>query len=526
MIGKSTSAYIFIRFIILCLRSVIFISLSYSMWLVFSPCLAVFHPVHVPLPIDIYLRAEAAFLILFFVPYRYFLQHSAYHVKPLPLIERRHLFNCCMSNVTEPEVYLQRWFNNAKREEIKRDNLKDFFRWAFFNDNQTDGQTEEIEIYTAQMEKLLKRELPLGKGSAEHMGRKVSRGHCSHRSILWYLCIFMVDAVTICLMKYNGFHFHRTSRMRIFTLFPPRPFTLLASGRSPATHLTYWFRKHTAKNRLPVLFLHGIGVGLYPYTSFLHELTTHTQHETDDGEIGVIALEIMPVSSRITHPALSKDDMVSEIHSIVEHHRWGRFVLVSHSYGSIIATHIIKSPVTATLAGPLVFIDPICFLLHLPEVTYNFLVRKPVHANEHQLYYFASSDIGVADTLAKHFCWSESILWKKDLMIEEQGIRQSQRDTIVVLSGRDLIVDTQAVRKYLLSSLVSRKMVTNGEKVLIGRPEAPNVQMRAGQWKPPRIEVIWYEMLDHAQVFDNQETRKPIVTAIKKYAAKYRVPRG
>ncbi|KAF5866534.1 hypothetical protein ETB97_011419 [Aspergillus alliaceus] len=326
-----------------------------------------------------------------------------------------------MSNVTEPEVYLQRWFNNAKREEIKRDNLKDFIRWAFFNDNQTDGQTEEIEIYTAQMEKLLKRELPLGKGSAEHMGRK---------------------------------------------------------------------------------------------------------HETDDGEIGVIALEIMPVSSRITHPALSKDDMVSEIHSIVEHHRWGRFVLVSHSYGSIIATHIIKSPVTATLAGPLVFIDPICFLLHLPEVTYNFLVRKPVHANEHQLYYFASSDIGVADTLAKHFCWSESILWKKDLMIEEQGIWQSQRDTIVVLSGRDLIVDTQAVRKYLLNSLVSRKMVTNGEKALIGRPEAPNVQMRAGQWKPPRIEVIWYGMLDHAQVFDNQETRKPIVTAIKKYAAKYRVPRG
>jgi hypothetical protein len=34
---------------------------------------------------------------------------------------------------------------------------------------------------------------------------------------------------------------------------------------------------------------------------------------TDDGEVSIIILEVMPVRSRITHPALDKDVMIREI---------------------------------------------------------------------------------------------------------------------------------------------------------------------------------------------------------------------
>jgi pimeloyl-ACP methyl ester carboxylesterase len=130
-----------------------------------------------------------------------------------------------------------------------------------------------------------------------------------------------------------------------------------------------------------VLFIHGIGVGLYPDTNFLRDLKSVGR---DDAEVGIIALEIMPVSSRITHPALERDVMVREIRAIIKHHGWSRFILVSHSYGSIISTHLLKSPLTAPLIGPVVLVDPISFLLHLPDVAYNFTARQPVRANEYQ----------------------------------------------------------------------------------------------------------------------------------------------
>lgn len=50
-----------------------------------------------------------------------------------------------------------------------------------------------------------------------------------------------------------------------------------------------------------------------------------------DGELGIIAVEIMPVSFRITGGALRKDEMCQEIHCILEAHGWEKFVLVSHS---------------------------------------------------------------------------------------------------------------------------------------------------------------------------------------------------
>jgi pimeloyl-ACP methyl ester carboxylesterase len=159
----------------------------------------------------------------------------------------------------------------------------------------------------------------------------------------------------------------------------------------------------------------------------------------------------MPVSSRITHPALAKDVMICEIIEIVRYHGWSRFVLVSHSYGSIIAAHL-KSDRSAPLIGPTVFIDPVSFLLHLPDVAYNFIARRPARANEYQLWYFGSKDIGVAHTLAKRFSWVDNIIWKEDLGIKVKKKQQGGRNVTVVLSGKDLIVDAETVGQYLMGS--------------------------------------------------------------------------
>lgn len=84
-----------------------------------------------------------------------------------------------------------------------------------------------------------------------------------------------------------------------------------------------------------MLFIHGIGIGLYPYVKFLAQIN-HDKQTVEDGEIGVIAIEIMPVSFRLTSPALEKDQMCDEILQILQNHGWDKIVLVSHSYGTVL----------------------------------------------------------------------------------------------------------------------------------------------------------------------------------------------
>ena len=109
----------------------------------------------------------------------------------------------------------------------------------------------------------------------------------------------------------------------------------------------------------------------------------------------------MPVSFRITGAALDKDEMCSEIFRILQKHGWNKFILASHSYGSVISSQLMHNRKTSSMVGPILLIDPVSILLHLPDVAYNFTCRIPKQANERQLWYFASTDQGVAHTLGR-----------------------------------------------------------------------------------------------------------------------------
>lgn len=337
-------------------------------------------------------------------------------------------------------------------------------------------------------------------------------------------------------------------------IFPIRPFTLFMAKRSPATRLTYWHRPHTSRTRRPVVFVHGIGIGLYPYVNFLRQLDSHLNAgRSAEDQVGTIAIEIMPISFRITHSAMTKDEMCDEIQAILKYHEFDKPVLVSHSYGTVITTQLLKSPRLADQIGPVVLIDPISILLHLPDVAYNFTRRKPQLANEHQLYYFASMDMGVSHSLSRCFFWSENVLWKQDI---------GERAITVSLAERDLIVNTKAVRNYLATCNEEKSArkeesgcnTTNdnipvevisenglGSTALHLRSNAYtrcgisglsspqtvdrnscNVHLDVGcqdqKWSGKGGDLIWFRTLDHAQVFDKVETRKPLVEAIHRYS--------
>lgn len=191
MIGTSAVEYFFIRVCILFLHNIAPVSILYSIHLL---AVQYFHlpiyPERVPNPIHVWLIAETVFFATVFIPLKYARRHSPIYHRSLSAECREKLFRSCNANVPNLEKYLCRWLMVSEAECIKRDNVKDFIRWAFFRPgyrHEQDQQNEaEIETYTAEIEKLIGRKLSPGRMDVKGLGQLLNEAGGLHRSLLWY----------------------------------------------------------------------------------------------------------------------------------------------------------------------------------------------------------------------------------------------------------------------------------------------------------------------------------------------------
>jgi hypothetical protein len=112
--------------------------------------------------------------------------------------------------------------------------------------------------------------------------------------------------------------------------------------------------------------------------------------------------------------------------------------------------------------------------------------------------------MGISHTLSRHFFWRDNILWKEDLEGRKVG---------VVLSGEDQIVDAREVWKYLTGQ---KDKEPNGlwedEKVCLHY----SGKHLSDYLEKEDLSVLWFPGLDHAQVFDTPERRRPVLQLVEK----------
>ncbi|PKS09906.1 hypothetical protein jhhlp_004529 [Lomentospora prolificans] len=421
--------------------------------------------------------------------------------------ERRALFDKCFHHVSNFDDYLKLWFLGADVSELRRDNIREFLLWGFFDQDlkmcDEDSVLDELEEYIVRVEERLGRKLEPGKSSARCLRLTLDDVQCRYRSLTWYGIVFLVDLVSHATLHSQGFSFYAQSLRKGLRVFPPRVGHLIHTGRTVASDLSYWYRPHRAPGKLPIVFLHGIGIGLWTYAKFLSELNSGAA----DDQIGIVAIEILPISFRLTFDEpLGAPEFTRQVTKILANHGIEEFVLVAHSYGSVVTTQMLRSKELAPRIASVVLVDPVNLLLHEPYVAFNFTRRKPKTAAQWQLWYFASMDPGVAYVLGRHFFWRESIVWKEDLF-ERKGIggdadKKVRRRVAVFLAERDLIVCTPAVLKYL-----------RDEELIIRSPDDGDIA------EPGRIDVTSFPNLDHAQVFDSPTDREKVLSVIRSYAA-------
>jgi pimeloyl-ACP methyl ester carboxylesterase len=456
-----------------------------------------------PKALEIWLLAESLFYLLVYLPMSVAVHGPAMKVSVGDRTERRDLFNKCIATITDPVRYMSLWHRGAPIETIGRENVKEWICWGFMDRSTWEpDEDEELEEYVDTLENLLPDGMKFRQGKTP--GIKALRFsldpvNISHKPLLFYILgVGGADIYAALVMWYHGYQHYATKQW--FASFPFRPQTLLSQNKSPAKHVSYWYRPHTSKTKLPILYIHGIGI-LHTYGDFFTELAARIDADAShgDGQIGIIVLEILPISFRMTHAALTPADMRSEIQAILDQHAWSRFVLIANSYGSIISVQLLRSPSLNARIVDVMLIDPVAFLLHLPDMVYNFTRRPPQSASEHQLYYFASTDIGAAHTLARRLSWPESILWKEDL--------KGRRWTIM-LSEIDIIVAAEQIGMYLTRP--------EGVKALDDHREGR--EWKTTKWTAGELDVIWLEGLNHAEVFDTERDRKMVIDIAMNYS--------
>jgi hypothetical protein len=208
MIGTSFRDYVFIRLCIAALHWIAPLSVLFCLSFLIHPI-----PLRVSRMLHVWTSLEAAFHLLVYLPRRVYLQRAANHPMPICREHRRVLFQRCHESISDPERYLSKWFMDAPASEIKWENVKEFFRWAFLNTGLPNTKDdEELDGYVGEMEKLLGRRIEPGKGNARCLRLTLEKVDMLHRSLIWYL-------VSHCNRERFNSSFHSISHIANLTSF-------------------------------------------------------------------------------------------------------------------------------------------------------------------------------------------------------------------------------------------------------------------------------------------------------------------
>lgn len=442
--------------------------------------------------VEVYGLIEILWYFLWFLPYKAYLQRPGLPIQPMTRPQRKVLIEMALDQVPDVRLFIRKWFDNAHLDEIYRDDVKDWFIWALWGTNSEEGiDADELDEYTAIAEERGGWVFPRGRAGAKPIRPNLDPVRMSHKSLMFYAIIGFIDTAATIIFMMKGFGFYRQPRSSFFKVFPFRPMTLFAAKESASPHFSYLYRPHKSKTHRPIVFCHGVGIGLSAYIPWLNTIPE---------DIGVLALEILPVSGRICPEAVPQREYQQAMRQILFQQGIEEFVFVGHSYGTLLARPLLDDPVIAPMINSLVLCDPVAMLLHLPDVAYNTMRGNPKTALEPEIGFGAALDPRVAHTMARRLHWPEHTLFRENLL--------GKRTTAVVAS-RDCVMNPDAVAGY----------VYYGDANYITPADLQELKKTPELWTgQAELELVYLLDRDHGQSLLIPAEAKKITTVVETYA--------
>ena len=324
--------------------------------------------------------------------------------------------NCLTYSPDGAQSWLEGWFYDSPLSTLTKEDILEFLAWGSCSttwEMLTVSSKAEMQAVYALFERKLNHEFQArqpGQTPAPFMAFSIEHFEYKFKPTSYYwVCSFLLGWAGKVALAKEGFSRHRSRA------------------------LDYWIRvpeAEEARKRTPIVFVHGIGVGLVMYLKLVQALL--------ENDCPVVCIELPFVSSKLgasTVPSIS--EQVASVEALCI--RWGfdKAMFVGHSYGSVMLSWMALH-LPERVAG-LAFIDPVVIMLNLKNVLYNFLYKDD---GEGGIADIIGTELGVNIALRRNFWWYRNILWASDL-------QKHSLPTVVCLSEKDEIGPARAVEKHI-----------------------------------------------------------------------------
>lgn len=173
---------------------------------------------------------------------------------------------------------------------------------------------------------------------------------------------------------------------------------------------------------IPIVFCHGIGVGLIFYMTLIDELMALGNP--------MLLPEIPYVSGfrpwQAPYCVLPPAAVTATLMSILACHGHSRGAFIGHSYGTSWVSFMCKYAPSAVAA--VLFLDPVCFQLHCSRLTRSFVYHR---ADPGSTSHMIRTDVNVNWTIQRGFPWARISLFTEQIPCVPCSVFLSELDTLV-----------------------------------------------------------------------------------------------
>mmetsp|Transcript_24498 Transcript_24498/g.56444 ORF Transcript_24498/g.56444 Transcript_24498/m.56444 type:complete len:691 (+) Transcript_24498:96-2168(+) len=316
----------------------------------------------------------------------------------------------------------------------------------------------------------------------------------AHRPLLVYVmtslaCPMMYDQV----MTFMGFRRERVGGL----IYYHRP---RKSSIATSTDLA-------GPNRVPMVYVHGLGVALLPYLLFIHRLSKRYSGDLFVPVLPFLAMQCMEIVPSAREVVAQMQDMLA-----AGGHRAAHFA--GHSFGCVVIGWMMKMSPSSILYTTLM--EPASFLMFKCDIMTR-LFHKPTNtAYEHLIRYFAFRELFTVNLLARNSFWEIMTVWPEDIVTA----------AVVELGGGDHIVDSHYVKRLLDHERMARKegarmsprksLRQRNALVATGSSEDLGCTTTETSLGGDSIDILWCEEHFHGQILFNKKSTDKLFSRMLK----------
>jgi hypothetical protein len=277
-----------------------------------------------------------------------------------------------METIHDKRKYLMGWFYDADFEDLREEDALSFVAWMRYGLPLEEGILTADEINALRNFDLpllirnVNKNSPLPARSSQEKPLSHIRFNCEplryrHKGLLFYAVTHGIDLILSSVLRRNGYSYHPSTK----------------------EDLAFWYRPSQFPETAcqdPIVFVHGVG-GM----AFTWKLIEELQSATWEQNVPIILIDLPHVSLRFHDNIPTIEKQVISISKMIEKVANGRgksprATFAAHSYGTTIISWMVQ--MRPDLVGGCVFIDPICFQLHLKTTLFNFHMQRVDHERQ------------------------------------------------------------------------------------------------------------------------------------------------